>query len=74
MELHSKELHNNAERKEEDVEISTNKRKTHKISPEERQKLIDELSLIPKKDSYFQKHAYPPYERQQVNYKLRLVI
>ena len=53
MELHSKELYNNDERKEEDVEISENKRKTHKISPAEKQKLIDELRLIPKKDSYF---------------------
>ena len=48
----SKELYNNDETKEEeDVKTATHK-KRH-ISPEERQKIIDELRLIPKKDSYF---------------------
>ena len=49
-ELHSKELHNNDEAKE-DVEKTTHKKRC--ISPEERQQIIDELRLIPKKDSYF---------------------
>ena len=43
----AKELHNNDETREEDVEITTNK-KRH-ISPEERQQIIDELCLVPKK-------------------------
>ena len=47
MELHSKELHNNDETKEEDVEIATHK--TRYISPEERQKIIDELMLTLKR-------------------------
>ena len=42
--LHSKELHNN---NDEDVEITTHKKKY--ISPEERQKIIDELRLVPEK-------------------------
>ena len=41
-----KELHNNDETKEEDVEITTHKKRY--ISPEERQQIIDELRLIPK--------------------------
>ena len=36
---------------EEDVEITTNKKRY--ISPEERQQIIDELRLIPKKNAYF---------------------
>ena len=48
----STELHNNDETKE-DVEITVHKKKY--ISPEERQQIIDELSLVPKKDLYFQK-------------------
>ena len=44
--LHSKELHNNDEIKE-DVEIATHKKRY--LSPEERQKIIDELRLVPKK-------------------------
>ena len=48
----AKELHNNDETKEEeDVEIATSKKRY--TSPEERQKIIDELRSIPKKDSYF---------------------
>ena len=47
-----KELHNNDdETKEEDVEITT--RRKRYISPEERQQSIDELRLAPKKDAYF---------------------
>ena len=46
----TKELHNNDET-EEDVEITTHKKKY--ISPEERQQIIDELRLVPKKDVYF---------------------
>ena len=47
----TKELHNNDETKEEDVEITTHKKRY--ISPEERQQIIDELRLVPKKDAYF---------------------
>ena len=47
----TKDLHNNDERKEEDVEITTHKKRY--ISPEERQQIIDELRLVPKKDAYF---------------------
>ena len=36
---------------DEDVEITTYKKKY--ISPEERQQIINELGLVPKKDSYF---------------------
>ena len=36
---------------EEDAEITTHKKRY--ISPEERQQVIDELSLVPKKDAYF---------------------
>ena len=44
----TKELHNNDETKEEeDVEITT--RRKRYISPEERQQIIDELRLVPKK-------------------------
>ena len=54
MELHSKELHNNDESKEEeDVEIATHKERH--ISPEERQHIIDELRLVPKEGAYFLK-------------------
>ena len=47
----TKELHNNDETKEEDVEITTHKKRY--ISPEERQQIIEELRLVPKKDVYF---------------------
>ena len=43
-----KELHDNDEI---DMEIATHK-KRH-ISPEERQQIINELRLLPKKDVYF---------------------
>ena len=45
----TKELPN--DKTEEDTEITTHKKRY--ISPEERQKLIDELRLVPKKDAYF---------------------
>ena len=46
----AKELPND-ETEEEDVEIATPKKRY--ISPEERQQIIDELRLVPKKDVYF---------------------
>ena len=49
------QLHNNDEAKE--AEITTHKKRY--IPPEERQKIINELRLIPKKDAYFQKYTYP---------------
>ena len=49
----TKELHNNDETKQEDVEIATPKRRY--VCPEERQQIIDELRLVPKEDVYFQK-------------------
>ena len=52
MKLHSKELRNN-NNNETDAEITTHKKRY--ISPEERQQVIDELRLVPKKDAYFQK-------------------
>ena len=45
MKLHSKELPNN--NNETDLEITTHKKRC--VSPEERQKIIDELRLVPKK-------------------------
>ena len=69
----SKELYNNDETKEEeDVETATHK-KRH-ISPEERQKIIDELRLIPKKKFVFLEIYIPPYERQKIIYKSRSAI
>ena len=47
----AKKLPNNET--EEDVEIETPKKRY--ISPEERQQIIDELRLVPKKDAYFKK-------------------
>ena len=47
-----KKLPNN-DNDDEDVEITTNKKKY--ISPEERQQIINELRLAPKKDEYFLK-------------------
>ena len=47
----AKELHNNDETKEEDVKITT--RRKRYISPEETQQIIDELRLVPKKNAYF---------------------
>ena len=42
-----KELHNNDETKEDDVETATPKKRY--ISPEERKQIIEELRLVPKK-------------------------
>ena len=47
----SKELHNGAEAKEEYAEITTHSKIY--ISPKERQQIIHELRLVPKKDAYF---------------------
>ena len=44
------ELRDNDET-EEDVEITTHKKRY--TSPEERQQIIDELRLVPKKDAHF---------------------
>ena len=43
----AKELPNDETKEEEDVEITTHKKKY--ISPEERRQIIDELRLVPKK-------------------------
>ena len=43
----TKKLHNNDKTEEEDVERTTHKKRL--ISPEERQQIIDELRLVPKK-------------------------
>ena len=42
---------NNNNNDDEDIDITTNKKRY--ISPEERQQTINELRLVPKKDSYF---------------------
>ena len=46
-ELRSKEWHNNDDEIKEDVEIDTPKKRY--ISPEERQQIIHELRLVPRK-------------------------
>ena len=48
-ELHSKKSNNNDNNG--DAEITAHKKRY--ISPEERQKITDELRLVPRKDSYF---------------------
>ena len=53
MELHSKELLNNNSNNNKDEEITAHKKRY--ISPKERQQIIDELKLVPKKAAYFQK-------------------
>ena len=50
-ELHSKKKPNNNNSHNEHVEITAYKKRY--ISPEERQRIIDELRLVPKKDEYF---------------------
>ena len=50
----TKESHNNNDETEEDTEIITHKKRY--ISPQERQQIIDELRLVPKKDAYFLKN------------------
>ena len=47
----SKEPNNNNNNNNEDVDITAHKKRY--ISPEERQQIINELRLVPKKDSYF---------------------
>ena len=51
----AKKLFNNNDEttEEEDAEITAHKKRY--TSPAERQKIIDELRLVPKKDTYFQK-------------------
>ena len=51
--LHSKKLsnNNNNNNNNEYVELTTHKKRY--ISPEERQQIINELRLVPKKDEYF---------------------
>ena len=44
-----KELHNNDQTKEEDVEITTHKKDTYL----QKQQIIDELRLVPKTVAYF---------------------
>ena len=53
--MHSKKKanNNNNNSHNEDVEITAYKKRYK--SPEERQRIIDELRLVPKKDEYFQK-------------------
>ena len=50
----AKGLHNNDETKEEDVEITTHKKRY--VSPEERQQIIDESRLVPKKMYIFKNY------------------
>ena len=50
----TKELHDNDETKEEDVEITTLKKRY--ISAEERQKIVEELRLAPKKMYIFRNY------------------
>ena len=47
----SKKRSNNSNNNNEDVELTTHKKRY--ISPEERQQIINELRLVPKKDEYF---------------------
>ena len=49
--LHSKKPSNSYKNNNEDVELTTHKKRY--ISAEERQQLINELRLLPKKDGYF---------------------
>ena len=49
--LHSNKRSNNNNYNNEGVELTTHKRRY--ISPEERQQIINELRLVPKKDEYF---------------------
>ena len=43
--------YNNNNNSNEDVELTTHKKRY--ISPEERQQIINELRVVPKKDEYF---------------------
>ena len=55
------ELHNNDKAKEEDVEITTHKKRY--ISPEERQQIINNLRLIPKKKIHIFRNIYTHIKR-----------
>ena len=55
------ELHNNDKAKEEDVEITTHKKRY--ISPEERQQIINNLRLIPKKKIHIFRNIYTQIKR-----------
>ena len=55
------ELHNNDKAKEEDVEITTHKKRY--ISPEERQQIIKNLRLIPKKKIHIFRNIYTHIKR-----------
>ena len=55
------ELHNNDEAKEEDVEITTHNKIY--ISPEERQQIINELRLIPKKKMHIFRNIHTHIKR-----------
>ena len=53
-ELHSKELpNNNSSNNNNNEDVETTAHKKRYISPEERQQIINELRLVPKKDEYF---------------------
>ena len=60
----NKELPND-ETKEEDVEITTHKKRY--ISPEERQQIIDELRLEPNKYPYIKIHIYKKDNKLLIN-------
>ena len=47
---------NNNNNNDEDLELTAHKKKY--ISPEERQHIINELRLVPKKDSYFKNYLW----------------
>ena len=57
---------------EEDVEITTHKKRS--ISPEEKQQIINELRLIPKKKMHIFRNIHTHIKRQQIIYKSRSVI
>ena len=61
----AKEFHNYDET-EEDAELATPKKRY--ISPEERQKIIDELWLVPKKDAYLENIDTHISRRKKTNY------
>ena len=52
-ELHSKELpNNNSSNNNNNEDVETTAHKKRYISPEERQQIINDLRLVPKKDGY----------------------
>ena len=64
-----KESHNNNDKTEEDTETTTHKKKY--ISPEERQEIIDELRLVPKKDAWIKVNIKK--KKKQIINRLKLV-